>query len=108
MTAPFAYEFGMWCFLLFLVATVASIALFTRLNLDVIRGDKKASGYEFGKSYAVRQILRMHKTLFKKSWTRRIFRISVGVQLLAFIPYAVLNVNDMLHDRLFHLISAGR
>jgi len=108
MTRIFANQLQLWCILVIFVSSVLSLSLFTRLQLHVIRGDKTASGYELGKKYGARQILRMHRALSEKNWTRRLFYASSGIALAALIPYTVLSANDLMHNNLLHLISTGR
>jgi hypothetical protein len=62
-----------------------------------------------GRGYSTLQLLRMHKSLFKRSWKRSLVYIFAGALLLAAVPYMVLIVNDSFMDnKLLHLIPRGR
>ena len=110
MTRAAAADLEFYCFSVISVVLLAQVFIVTRLRLDVIRGDRASSGYQVGRDYGLRQILRMHKILFSGSWTRRLLYVSAGIQLLALMPSVVLTLNDtsFVDNNLLHLISRGR
>jgi hypothetical protein len=108
MNRVFAADLSLFCISVWFVAMLALTAFASLLNLAVVRSDWAVSGYEAGRRYSTRQLLRMHRSMFKTSWTRRLFYVSSGIALAALIPYAVLSANDLMHNNLLHLISRGR
>jgi hypothetical protein len=110
MTRVFAADLKLYCISAICVVALAQVFIAARLRLDVIRAEKALSGYQIGRNYGLRQIFGMHKLLFKGSWTRRLLLISVGIQLVALMPYLVLTLNDtsFVDNNLLHLISRGR
>jgi hypothetical protein len=108
MTYLFAADLDLWCIVTITVLFTAEAILFSRLWLEVIRGDRTTSGYESGRNYSIWRIFCMHRSIFLNSWKRRFIYISVVVQLLAFIPYVVLEINDLMDNHLLHLTSRVR
>jgi hypothetical protein len=105
MTRIFAAELGLFCSLAFIVAVLAVAVLSSLITLELIRSDKAISGYEFGQGYKQRQLWRMHRLAFPRSKKRFLLYISFGIVLLAVITNTVLHANDLMDNKVLHLIS---
>jgi hypothetical protein len=108
MTRLFAAHLGLLCILVMMVAGLVVAVLGSLINLELIRGNRTVSGYESGRNYRVHQLFRMHRSLFAISWKRRFLYCLFIVLLLAFIPYMVLEVNNLMNNNLLHLTSVRR
>jgi hypothetical protein len=92
-----------------IVTVVAHLAFFTRLKLEIIRNKQKAPEYEAKDFYIIWKLLRLHKSIFPISRTRRFYFVSIGFWLLLVLTFiAVLVADRFLHTNLLHQIFAGR
>jgi hypothetical protein len=109
MIRLFAADVELWCAIAELVSVLAGAYFLLRLRSEISCGDRSISGFVLGQSYGIRQLLRMHKSLFQNSWTRRLFCISFGIWLLGSIGIVAIAADDHYQRiKTPHSISPGR
>ncbi len=105
-----AYSFLFWiCFSAMFLAGFAQLFLVSRLRKEIERaGQTPPPKQARGKSY-VKELFRLHRSLFVRSRTMRLYYVARGAQLLlALAAIGLITAAQFQSHNALHLIPAGR
>jgi hypothetical protein len=94
MTRLFSAELGIFAGLAVIVAVIAQLFLLTRIKLDIAHNKQTLAPFEAADLYKTWGLLRLHKSIFKISVTRRLYVVSLVILWVGFLLMFVQIVFD--------------